>query len=109
MLSVILTFALTGASAGEPTYLRCVFPGREDHPVMITADESNSRVSVSLPSTGHSESMSAAFTPTEVRFSDRSLTYVISRTDLTVRRTIRLISSTDVGSCTVEEAPQRAF
>lgn len=93
---------------GEPVYLRCHFP-QNNTDVMITADEANSAVSVALPSTGYSEKLPAAFTASEVRFKNTRVAYVLSRTDLSVTRTISLINSSDSGKCEIEKAPKRAF
>lgn len=101
-----LIFAV--APLAEPTYLRCTFPSN-NVVVMITADEANSSVTVALPSTGFTRKFGAAFTATEVRFQDSDLSYIVSRTDLSVVRTIKLIKSTDKGQCAVEKAPPRAF
>lgn len=106
-MSALLSLALM-AAAGQPTYLQCVFSSN-GIAVDFLMDEANSTVAVSLASTGHTAKVGAAFTPTEVRFRDDMLTYVISRTDLTARRTITSIDSTDTGRCTVQAAPKRAF
>ncbi len=71
----------------------------------VTADEANGSVTTALRSTGYSESYPAAFTPTEVRFQNRLLSYVVSRTDLSIQRTIKMISSMDTGSCRLGAAP----
>jgi len=105
---MLFLLALAAAGADHPTYLRCSFdrPGGD---IYITADEPNSSVTVAVPSTGFSEKLQAAFTPTEVRFQNRQLSYVLSRTDLSVARTIKLLSSVDNGKCAIEQAPKRAF
>jgi hypothetical protein len=105
MISLLMALAIT---AEHPTYLRCIIQPQGTE-VLITADEANSAVTVALPSTGHSEKMAAAFTATDVRFQNRQVAYVVSRTDLSIDRTIKLINSTDHGKCTVEQAPKRAF
>jgi hypothetical protein len=106
MLLAIL--AVMQPMMGEPVYLRCHFP-QNNTDVMITADEANSAVTVALPSTGYSGKMNAAFTAGEVRFQDDQLSYVLSRTNLSLKRTIKLISSSDLGTCAIEKAPKRAF
>jgi hypothetical protein len=93
---------------GEPVYLRCHFP-QNNTDVMITADEANSSVTIALPSTGYSGKLAAAFTAGEVRFQDNQLAYVLSRTDLSIERTIKMIRSSDTGKCEIEKAPKRAF
>lgn len=103
----MMVSALLLAAAG-PTYLRCNF-GPERTEVIITADEPNSTVSVTVPNTGHAAKVSGAFSPTELRFRDDMISYVISRTDLSAARTINMINSTEKGQCKVEQAPKRAF
>lgn len=103
-----MTLLVASPAAAAPTYLQCNFPGNSAI-LMVTADEANSAVTVSLPSTGHTEKMPAAFTASELRFQNNMLSYVISRTDLAINRTIKMIKSTDTGQCKVETAPKRAF
>lgn len=99
---------LAAAPASEPTYLQCTFP-KNGAIVDITADEQNSAVTISLAATGYTDKFPAAFTPTEVRFQGRDIGYVIDRTDLSVRRTIKLLNSTDFGACLVQKVGKRAF
>ncbi|MES2987639.1 MAG: hypothetical protein V4808_07020 [Pseudomonadota bacterium] len=106
MSSLLISMVLASAGLGEPIYLRCPFERAE---VLITADEANSTVTVALPSTGHSEKLSAAFTASEVRFQNSNLTYVLSRVDLSITRTIKMIKATDRAQCAIEKAPKRAF
>lgn len=51
----------------------------------------------------------ASFSDTEVRFGGRDLAYVISRVDLSIRRTIRILGKDDTGRCTMKRPPKRAF
>lgn len=94
-----------------PTYMTCVFTNSEGtkSEVKITADEANASVSIYVPSSGHSQRAPATFTPDRLIFKTDMLDYVISRTDLAASRTIRMISSTDKGVCSVDPAPKRAF
>ena len=108
MLGLIIAGSALSLSASTPIYLRCAF-GPESAEVLITADEANSAVTVAVPSTGHTEKMAAAFSATDVRFQNRQLAYVVSRTDLSVARTIKLIRETDSGKCSIEQPPKRAF
>ena len=105
MLSTLLV--LTGVFVADPTYLRCTFP--EGVQVFVTADEPNSAVSVSIPASGYTAKFAATFTATEVRFGDRTLSYIVSRTDLSATRHINLLNETEKGQCKVEQAPKRAF
>jgi len=108
MLSLAIASGALALMANGPIYLRCAFaPGSPE--VLITADEANSAVTLSVPSTGHTEKLAAAFNATDVRFQNKQLAYVVSRTDLSVARTIKLISETDNGKCAVEQPPKRAF
>lgn len=89
-----------------PTYLRCPFRGSD---VLITADEANSSVTLTVPSTGHIEKLPAAFSATELRFSNSRVAYTISRTDLTAIRSVPAINATHMAQCVVEVPPKRAF
>lgn len=104
----MLSLLLFAAADPTTTYLSCSFPSNGTV-LELTADEPNQAVSVVLASSGYAEKMPAAFTPTEVRFENRVMGYVLSRTDLSVRRTTKMISDTDVGSCKIQQPPKRAF
>ncbi len=108
MLSLVVAGTALVAAANTPIYLRCTFEPNSTA-VLITADEANSAVTISVPSTGHTEKLPAAFSATDLRFQNRQLSYVVSRTDLSVSRTIKLIKETDTGRCAIEQAPKRAF
>ncbi|KRA84182.1 hypothetical protein [Altererythrobacter sp. Root672] len=104
----LLAAALVSSPAfAAPTYLDCRFPGAV--PIKITADEATGKATVFVPSTGFTETLTAAFTPDEVIFANNMLDYKISRTDLSIDRTVRLLKKTDRGQCKVVEAPPRAF
>ena len=108
-LIFLMGFLATPAAAA-PTYLTCTFPSRDgSFEVQVTADEANSRVTLFMPRTGHRETLDAVFTPTQVLFQNRMMSYVLSRTDLSIRRTVPLIRSVDEGRCDLVEAPRRAF
>lgn len=98
------------AVAATPTYLECNFPSRDaSFEVQVTADEANSTVTVYMPKTGNTEKMTAVFTPTQVLFQNRMMSYTLSRTDLSINRTVPMIKASDNGKCEVVTAPKRAF
>lgn len=111
MKSLVVTLAFVAAPAlAQPTYLTCSFPSRDkSFEVQITADEANSLVTVFMPRTAHTEKMNAVFTPTQVLFQNRMMSYALSRTDLSIQRTVPLIKAVDEGSCEVVTAPKRQF
>jgi hypothetical protein len=111
MKHLVFLIALIGSpAAAAPTYLSCSFPSRDkSFEVQITADEANSAVTVYMPSTGHGEKMSAVFTPTQVLFRNRMMSYALSRTDLSITRTVPIIKANDIGRCELVDAPKRAF
>lgn len=104
---LIISLLAAAAATGTPTYLRCSFEGQVD--VLITADEANSAVTLSVPSTGYIEKLPAAFSADAVRFRNRIIAYNVNRVDLTVRRQFDGIDSSSAGTCKVEAAPKRAF
>ncbi|MCC7393814.1 MAG: hypothetical protein IT553_03060 [Sphingomonadaceae bacterium] len=106
-----LTLIATSSTAfAEPVYMQCSFliEGR-DYPIEVTADEAAGSVSVFVPSTGHTERLPGTFTPDRLVFSNRMLSYVISRVDLSIERTITSISSTQRGQCQLQQPPRRQF
>lgn len=105
-----LSLFAAAPAAATPTYLVCTFPGPQGNiDLNVTVDEENSTVTTYLAKTGHTEKMTGVFTPTQVLFHDDMLTYVLSRTDLSISRTIVMIKSTDTGTCKVITPPKRAF
>lgn len=111
MKFVVFWFALAATPASAtPTYLKCTFPmGDRGFEVQVTADEASSTVTVYMPTTGHTEKMNAVFTPTQVLFQNRMMSYALSRTDLSIRRVVPMIKSTENGKCAVVVVPTRAF
>lgn len=99
---------MAAAPAAQPIYLQCNFP-KNGAVLDVSADEPNAAVTTVLRSSGYTEKYPAAFTATEVRFQNNMLAYVLSRTDLTIQRTIKLLGDTDLGSCAIQTAPKRAF
>lgn len=111
LCAAVLPYSATAHAAS--VYLVCSFPEKAGHDIHVTADEANQSASVYLPSTGRSMQFRAAFTPNSVAFEDRLLQYLLSRTDLTIRRTIKMLkghdSAVEIGQCRIEAAPRRAF
>lgn len=115
--SVVCAGSVAPAHAA-PTYLICSItrPGGTPIQVNITADEAAQQVTVAIPSTGHSERLQAVFSASTVEFGSRTrfskLHYVLSRTDLSLVRTLTIgadQSPPDRGICKVEATPKRAF
>lgn len=108
-MSIIYMIAAIAAQGG-PTYLTCAFvtEGRRTE-IQVTADEAAGTVSVFVPVTGNTQRMQGTFTPDRVLFQNNQLSYSLSRVDLRLERTIRMISSTDVGQCTITQPPRRQF
>ena len=102
-----LALAISSPAAAAPTYLKCVIGG--DWLVEIAVDEDNSQVTLFIPVTGHTKRHNAAFSHDQVRFGDRLISYVVSRTDLSIVRTVPLLRETTGGKCHVATAPDRAF
>lgn len=111
MKGLVISLALLATpAAAAPTYLTCSFPSRDaSFEVQITADQANSTVTVFMPRTGHTERMNAVFTPTQVHFQNRMMSYVLSRTDLSIRRTVPAIRAVDDGRCGLVITPRRVF
>ena len=99
--------AISSPAAAAPTYLKCVLDG--NWPVEVAVDEANSKVTVFIPVTGHTQRLNAAFSQDQVRFGDRLVSYVVSRTDLSIVRTVPLLKETTGGRCYVATVPDRAF
>ena len=108
-LVTLVGFGLASPAIAAPTYLECNFPEKPEHPINVTADEAAGTATVYVPSTGHTERFQATFLPEKLIFLGKLLDYEISRTDLSIRRTIRMINSSDIGTCKVTTAPDRAF
>jgi hypothetical protein len=89
----------------QPVYLLCPFAT----PIEITVDEAQSAVMFRNPTTGSARNYLANFGPQEVRFGDDLLAYVLDRTTLMMRRTIRMLRETDTTTCKLVPTPKRAF
>ena len=107
LLALLLAQA---ATAHRDIYLSCDIPGQRD--VQLSANEANGTVSLTTAG-GTSERLPAVFTAKEVRFSDDTNSYVVSRTDLTIQDTVMFngkpLPITVPGKCTLSKAPKRAF
>lgn len=118
MRLTLLALALMAAPvSAAPTYLNCRVVSDEGNvtEINIAADEQNQNVTTEIVKTGFSERRPAVFSPVAVSFSSPmsfgGLDYKISRTDLTITRTLTAGDKAFVehGTCKVQEAPKRAF
>lgn len=109
-LLALSTVVLSSAALAQPTYLECDFKQSNGQPwvVQFSANESEGLVTATMPS-GSSTRYRAAFTPNEVRFSDRDISYSINRVDLTVVRVVSMLKRRDEATCRIVETPARAF
>lgn len=108
--SVLLTSGVQAAA--NPTYLTCRYDVNGQEQVHeFTLDEANSQASMYIATTGYSRTGSATFTPERVIFEERPFTFTISRTDLSISRTIRgLGTAPTTGTCQLRpNPPRRAF
>ncbi|WP_152568993.1 hypothetical protein [Microvirga sp. BSC39] len=113
----IAVFAAVGlgvlpvVALAQPTYLACVLDGGSVGPVRInfTTDESAGTVSIHIVSSGHSRTVNAAFTPDRVLVDERTVRWMIDRTNLQFSRTIKSVNGTEYGQCEIQKPPQRAF
>lgn len=106
---ILAMAAISSPACAAPIYLSCGVDSDAKYEAQINADEAHSSVSVLVASTGYAGSFAAAFSPTEVRFGDRAISYRIDRRTLEFFRTIRLLNETDRGKCVLKSAPKRAF
>jgi hypothetical protein len=111
--AILLTAAFGSPCAAAPTYLLCSF-AKGPAALDVIADEANSQVTTLVQSTGHMERRPAIFSPSAVKWSSPGslgLSYSLSRVDLSLRR-VMLIGDKefpDAATCTMQEAPKRAF
>lgn len=104
---LMLGALVIAAAAGQPIYLRCTFP--ENGAVLdVTANEATAAVTTVLLSSNHIEHYPGAFSSTELRFHNHVLSYVIDRSDLTIRRSANMLPTSDMGTCRVQKIPKRA-
>ena len=114
MKFLVLVAAIGSSSLqAAPIYLSCtVDQSGKILPVEITADETEQRATVVLPTTGRVVTVKALFSPGDVTILDGIDTWAINRVDLGFRRilTIGQDQSTYTGKCTLKPAPaKRAF
>lgn len=113
----ISTFALcslalfSSAASAAPAYLLCEFgTGGQAFPVEVTADEAAGTVALYMPTTGNREQLTGTFSAEKVLFSNRQVSYALSRVEpLVIVRVVPLIKSTERGRCQVKTPPKRAF
>lgn len=106
--ALLLASALIPTSSRAATiYLSCTFP--DASPVDITLDEANSRATVYVPASGKTFAFDASFGANEVRFENASVSYIVSRIDLSVRRLIKILHSENAGRCQINAPEKRAF
>ncbi len=93
-----------------PTYLSCsISADGQTSQVDMTIDEGAGQVSFLIVSTGYARQVPGVFRPSEVVFSDGGVRYVVSRTDLSIVRTVIKYNFIDRGQCEIQKAPKRAF
>lgn len=108
--TIAIASALICASSqadASPVYLRCTFPQME--PIDVTLDEGQGTATVYLASRNRTMPFRAAFSANEVRFGSSQISYVISRVDMSIIRTIRLTRGVENGSCSKAAIPKRQF
>lgn len=112
LLAISATTLATPAAAA-PVYLICSFTEDAAGDLQVTVDEVNASASVYLASNGYSQQFKAAFGPDTVAFESSQHEYALSRTGLTLRRTIKMLrgypSAVDIGQCRLQAVPKRAF
>ncbi|MBK6800335.1 MAG: hypothetical protein IPG83_02290 [Novosphingobium sp.] len=112
--AAITGIALAAASPAlaGPTYLVCTLtPDDKPSAINLTADESNSIVTVSAPS-GRSRAptrLAASFTAGQVTFGDGMVNYRLDRSTLSIVREMPRFGFVERGTCQIEKAEKRAF
>ena len=108
-----LVLLSSAPAAAAPTYLACtVDQGDGPLAVEVTADETEQRATVLLPSTGRVVTVKALFSPAEVNILDDVSTWVVDRVNLGFQRIVTIGDHRSVysGSCKIKPAPpKRAF
>ena len=89
-----------------PTYLTCTIEGNE---VKVTSDEQNAAVTIMVAGTPAPQRFNASFSANEVVFADHGIRYTLSRTNRTLVREVARYGWVDRGTCTIDQAPKRAF
>ena len=105
--ALLASAALFAANAyGAPTHLTCMMStGQEMVRWDVTLDEAAATASYSIPSLNVLQTFPAVFTPEKVLFS----TMEISRVDLTLKRTVKILDETrvDTGKCSLAAPPKK--
>lgn len=109
MILAAVTFATPVEAA--PTYLVCSF---QNVNLDVTADEANGEVTTLVSTSGHLEKRPAIFSATAVKWTgagNMGISYVLSRTDLSLQRTLVIgdKSFPDTATCKIQQTPKRAF
>lgn len=105
-----LLLAAPAVAHAAPVYLSCNIPNQgNDFTVDATLNEAEGTVSLFMPSTDNRETLQGTFTPDKVLFSNRMMSYTLSRVDLSLVRVVPLLKSRETGQCRVQTPPQRAF
>lgn len=103
-------FAWPAAAYAEPAHLDCeVITGGQAFTFQLTTDEETSTVMMHGREDGSIQKMEGVFTADKVIFSNRFMTYTLSRVDLTIVRDIPSVNTVNSGTCKVIRTPERAF
>lgn len=104
-----LAVFLAASANATPTYLTCMMTtGQELVRWDVTLDEAAATASYAIPSLNVVQTFPAVFTPDKVLFDAME----ISRVDLTLKRTVKIVDETrvDTGQCSLAApAPKRKF
>jgi hypothetical protein len=106
-IAMVALFFATSANAA-PTYLTCMMTTSQELVRWdVTLDEAAAKASYSIPSLNVVQTLPAVFTPDKVLFG----TMEISRVDLTLKRTVKILDEVrvDTGQCSLAPAPKRQF
>lgn len=102
---IFALFFAAGAHAA-PTYLTCMMTTSQELVRWdVTLDEASAKASYSIPSLNVVQTLPAVFTPEKVIFGNLE----ISRVDLTLKRTVKILDETrvDTGQCTLAAPPPK--
>lgn len=106
ILAVLTAALFTSAAHAAPIYLTCTMTsGQEDLHWDVTLDEAGGTVSYAIPSLNVLQKYPAVFTPDKVLFD----TMEISRVDLTLKRTTKILDEVrvDIGRCALATPPAK--
>ena len=108
---LLLGATLSSQSAlAAPVYLSCsINNGEKDIGIELTADESNSIVTVMVQGGRAPQRLNGQFSAGRVVFGDRLVVYTLDRSTLDLVRSVPGMGWTDRGSCKVEKVGRRAF